>query len=267
MSGFVQEFGSGSTSSSATTTYQVNVVGTVPVGDALVASIVSLNGVSPIASVSAVDSKGNTWNFLYSDQVGSTSTVTHMLYANITNALTSSDTITFTYSDSFTRTAVHIAQFNDTLTPDMRADGDNGGVSWNTLLTNATATTSQANELVVGAWGLVNAGRIFTATNGFTTLTKYASVVGSGERAIAAEYKYVSATGAYTANGTLNSSGTASGIVQTFTLSAAPPARSGRPKVWNGTAWVAHDAKVWNGTAWVEHEAKAYDGSSWVKSK
>lgn len=46
-----------------------------------------------------------------------------------------------------------------------------------------------------------------------------------------------------------------------------PAGRSGKPKVWNGSAWVAHPAKAWNGSAWVTHAIKGYDGSGWVKSK
>jgi hypothetical protein len=50
-------------------------------------------------------------------------------------------------------------------------------------------------------------------------------------------------------------------------LAIVPAGRSGKPKVWSGSAWVAHPAKVWNGTAWVTHAMKGYDGSTWVTSK
>lgn len=50
-------------------------------------------------------------------------------------------------------------------------------------------------------------------------------------------------------------------------LPIVPAGRSGKPKVWNGSAWVAHPAKVWNGSAWVTHAIKGYDGSTWIASK
>lgn len=45
------------------------------------------------------------------------------------------------------------------------------------------------------------------------------------------------------------------------------PIRSGKPKVWNGSAWVPHQAKVWNGSTWVNAKMKAYDGTDWVTAK
>ncbi len=266
MSGFVKEF-SATSGATNVTSVQVSIPSAIPVGNALVAAVVTLNSTVPIAGVAATDTKGNTWTFLHTDIIGATTAGTHLLYVNVTHALTTADTITFTYSDVATRSAISVVEFNDILAPDVRADGDNGGNSSNVLATDATTATSEANELIFGTFGLVNPGRIFTATNGFTTLTKVVSSGASGNRAICPEYKYVSVVGDQTANGTLDSSAVWSGIVQTFTLGALPPSRSGRPKVWDGIAWVARDAKTWNGTAWVTHKAKGYDGSTWVESK
>lgn len=47
----------------------------------------------------------------------------------------------------------------------------------------------------------------------------------------------------------------------------APAGRSGKPKYWNGTAWVPHPSKYWNGTAWVAKPMKGWDGTAWVSSK
>ncbi len=266
MSGFVREFGVNPSSTFAGTVV-VGVNDLVPAGDALVAAVVTLHGTQAIASASATDTRGNVWHFLGTKVIGSTTGAVHLLYSNITTEMDPGETITITLSSNYTRVAVGVAQFNDYLMPDVSADGDNGGVSWSTLVTAPTGMTADPDELVFGAWGLVNSGRIFTATNGFTGLTKYASTVGSGERAIVAEYKYVASAGQYTANGTLNSSGVAAGVVQTFRLGGGPPARSGRPKVWDGTSWTRHDAKVWDGTQWIPHAMKGYDGSDWLDSK
>lgn len=43
--------------------------------------------------------------------------------------------------------------------------------------------------------------------------------------------------------------------------------RTGKPKVWDGSAWNPHQAKVWNGSAWVNHPVSGWDGSQWTKSK
>jgi hypothetical protein len=43
--------------------------------------------------------------------------------------------------------------------------------------------------------------------------------------------------------------------------------RSGRPKVWSGTAWDAKPSKVWNGTANVEKPTKAWTGTEWRPSR
>lgn len=40
---------------------------------------------------------------------------------------------------------------------------------------------------------------------------------------------------------------------------------TGRPKVWNGSAWVQKPLKVWSGSAWVEKPVKVYNGSSFVE--
>lgn len=42
------------------------------------------------------------------------------------------------------------------------------------------------------------------------------------------------------------------------------PPVAGRPKVWNGSAWVRKPLKIWNGSAWVEKPVKRWNGSAWV---
>lgn len=44
-------------------------------------------------------------------------------------------------------------------------------------------------------------------------------------------------------------------------------ARSGKVKVWNGAAWVAHPAKVWNGAEWVTRKAKGHNGTEFIDGK
>jgi hypothetical protein len=51
-----------------------------------------------------------------------------------------------------------------------------------------------------------------------------------------------------------------------FDFSLTPP-RTGKPKVWSGTAWDNHPSKVWNGSAWVAHPANGYTGTDFVLAK
>lgn len=266
MSGFVREFGG---ASGATTDLGVTITipAAIPAGDSFVAAVTVLDAGFTIGSITASDTKGNVWTCIHSAALtGSTPTTGHLLYAVVVNPLTTSDTITFTYPEYANRSAISIAQFNDVLTPDQYATGDNGGTATTVLTTPATASTSQASELVFGAWYMLNSGRIFTATNAFTGLTKVLSNGTIGNRAVVGEYKYVSSVGTYTANGTFDTAGSAIGMVQTFAVGTMPP-RSGKAKVWDGSAWVQHPAKVWDGSSWIDHPMKGWNGFSWRASK
>lgn len=56
-------------------------------------------------------------------------------------------------------------------------------------------------------------------------------------------------------------------VVTLMNTPIVPPGRSGKPKVWNGSSWAAHQAKVWNGSAWVAASMSGYDGTDWVASR
>jgi hypothetical protein len=61
----------------------------------------------------------------------------------------------------------------------------------------------------------------------------------------------------------------------TWATSADPPgydfsliqARTGKPKIWSGSAWESKPAKSYNGTIWSPHSMNGYDGTEWVASK
>lgn len=226
-------------------------------------------------SVSGSDTRGNTYaSGIVRQHSGTTNgnISVAIIYGNISTTLQAGDTITITPNTSTNRVAVSVYEFDVTLTADKSAANDEGDNSASFMTSTATTTTTTANELVVGAFALVNPGRIFTLGSGFSEGTKIQTTGGTSDRAIVAEYKFVTSTGAQTATGTLNSSGFWVAAVQTFSYSGGgggggPRPGTGRPKVWNGSAWVAHDAKVWNGSAWVAHKAKGWDGSNWVESK
>lgn len=43
--------------------------------------------------------------------------------------------------------------------------------------------------------------------------------------------------------------------------------RSGKPKIWNGSAWVKHQAKHYNGSGWLSAKMAGATGAGWVESK
>lgn len=216
---FVQEFGNGSTSSSPSP-HTVATPSIIPVGATLVIAC-AITGTASVVPT-ATDAKGNTYTLVATNVVTATTSTGYVLYGNITTQLAAGDLISVTYSPVPTRSAINIVHFTETLLPGPNAFNDNGGNSTATITVGPTGSVV-AGSLVFGGACLVNSGRIFTATNGMTTLTKRVSAVASGDRAVLSAYKYAAADGGQTFNGTLDSSGIFGGIVQTFTLNETPP--------------------------------------------
>lgn len=263
---FVKEFSGTASVTTATPTVTVPAGG-VPQGHGLVLSIAIQRGAGAISSVTVTDTKGNSYTHIATHVVTGTTSTISVVRSNVQNALVSGDVITITPdAGAVTRAAINIYEFSTGLVYDVSSHGDNGGNSTLNYVAGTTTTTTVANEVVVGSFMMVNAGRVFTAGSGFSGGTKVATTAGTGDRAVATIYKFVSTTGTQSAFGTVDSSGTYVGMTTTFS-ELVVATRSGRPKVWNGTAWVAHDAKVWNGTAWVAHKSKGFDGTSWTESK
>ena len=272
MASFVQEFSGWSDTSSASTSITIPAGG-VPAGHGLVISLAAITNALPtISGVTTVDSKGNTYATLHTTTGGTVTTVGAMLYSNISTALVSGDTITLTPDRTTIRLAANVYEFDTGLVPDVTSHFDNGGNSSASMTSGVTAVTAHADELVVGSFVMVNPGRTFTPGAGWSGGTKIMTTNGSGDRAVATEYKFVSSLGTQEAIGTLNSSGTWAASVWAFSFvddggGGEDPIRSGRPKVWNGTTWQAYTARVWNGAEWVSYAAKGYNGSEWIASK
>lgn len=73
----------------------------------------------------------------------------------------------------------------------------------------------------------------------------------------------VAFTGVRILSGTLSNTE----VVGYMNTPIVPAGRSGKPKVWNGTAWVQHAVKVWNGSSWELASMSGYDGTEWVASR
>lgn len=55
--------------------------------------------------------------------------------------------------------------------------------------------------------------------------------------------------------------------VPTIPVTISAGTRTGRPKVWTGSAWANKPAKVWTGSTWVEKPVKVWSGTAWVPAR
>jgi hypothetical protein len=161
-------------------------------------------------SVSVSDSKGNTYTL--DADVGATGAAdkvrTLIFSAHNVAALESGDTITVTHPSpiDWARRAVSANEFSG-LWMTSALDKTSTGEGTSTMPSSgSTTTTSQADELLIGAIGVEGPlGDSFTVGSGYTALARDGT---SGEVefsniTINAEYRIVSATGAYAADGTI----------------------------------------------------------------
>lgn len=56
-------------------------------------------------------------------------------------------------------------------------------------------------------------------------------------------------------------------VVDWMNIPVAPIGRSGKPKVWDGSAWTSQPAKVWNGSSWDPVSISGYNGTDWVVTR
>lgn len=262
---WVKEF-SGISNTSATNTLVVTVpAGGVSAGHFLALGISSSGTGLPTWNIT--DSRSNTWTVHGVDQVAALGNFGTLASCVLTTTLQAGDIITITSTSGVVdRMAAGIEEFDDIVTGiDTMSTNDNGGAS-SAAPTSLNFTTTQNDELLIGVINMVSAGRVYTATAPWTQGTKILTTSGSGDRAVVVQWRTVSSTGSYAASGTFNSSATYSMLAAGFRTTGAVP-RTGKAKVWNGSAWVSHPAKVWNGSAWVDHPMKAWDGANWIIGK
>ena len=124
---------------------------------------------------------------------------TAVFSAPVTTALTTSSIITvhFSTSTSYISARYVPGQQSCTATPLDKTSTATGTAA--SMSSGTTATTTQAGELLFGAFGVYINGSTFTQGTGWTPLTSDISTL-----AIYPEYQIVNATGAYAATGSLN---------------------------------------------------------------
>ena len=267
---WVKEASNVSSASSATCVVTVPTGG-FPSGHLLVVGAVAVVSGASNPNLTVTDSQGNTWvNDRTIAPITGQNTYVTLTSTIVTTTLNAGDTITVTGAGNTpNRIAVTIQEFDDTISgKDTGSTNDNGGTS-SASVNSGSFTTANADNLIVNVVGLVSAARIPTAGTNYTLGTKVASTNGTGDRAVYAQWRYVTSTGSYTTPSTLNTGSIYGSLGQGYIISTGGGGgpRTGKAKVWNGSAWVSHPVKVWNGSSWVEHPAKGHDGTQWVIGK
>jgi len=236
-------FGSSVTSStSATFTFSA----AVSAGHTLIGAV-NTTVVSATPTITVVDSKSNTYTV--DAQVDSNSTdLTVVFSANITNALTTSDTLTITFNDgTHNRWAISVEEFDDIMTTPRDKTVINGGIG-TSMTSTATATTTAANELVFGGFGVANSSaKTFTVGSGFSSSTYRTTSAGSSDRGVWNEWQYVTSTGAQTAAATVSVSTTWSAVAVTYKTQTAA---SFNEFIAKGGTWQGVDVFTLQGGSW-----------------
>jgi hypothetical protein len=216
----------------ATVTLTLNT--TIAVGQTLIGTIVNDNN----ATVATFSFDDTTHANSYTTDVtkvdaGNNTVIVTIFSCRVTTQLNSGNTITITSTGTPSpvqraRWAVSVQAYDNILNPRLDKFTSNAATGA-AVSSGATATTTAANELVYGAFA--SGVRTFTAGSGFTAVTTLNTLAGSTERCLNAEWKYVTATAAQTATGTLSSSSVYAGAIATYKSSASnvPPTANAGP--------------------------------------
>jgi hypothetical protein len=207
----------GAGSSSVSATFASNTTS----GSLYVIVVYYLQSSAAVSSASDTEG-GNTYSFIYKDHKHATSNiVVDFAYApNVTGGTTNTITVSFSFG---VVAAIIVREYAGLSSAplDVKQINDNGTTTSPT--SNATATTSQASELVVGMIGFATATSSVTVSAGAgygNIVTKRDSETGSQQ--VAMEDNIVSSIGAQTATFGISSlTGTSVVAVATFTTPAS----------------------------------------------
>src|SRR5438874_631764 len=216
----VQEIGTATANTTGTTTAISVPAAGVAAGDSI---ILTFTCGDVVGDFSATDSAGNTYTVdIQGTKAGLVRTA--ILSAHNVNTLVQNDTITVTHPSMDRRllTADEFSGLAKASTRDQTSTGNGTGTAADS---GATATTTQAIELLIGAVGTDGLkSDIFTAGNDghggtYTRLTGV-GMNGAGSFTLNPEYEIVAATNAYHATGTLSPARDWVANVATYTADA-----------------------------------------------
>ena len=199
------------------TSLAITLTSGVAAGNSIVVSF-AMNPAS--GTVSCTDSASNTYSLDREHTNGSdTSGVRTLIFsAHNVAALVTNNTITCTHPSVGAR-AMSASEFSGLLTSgakDQATSATGNGTSPNS---GTTATTTQPDELLIGAIGVEGpSGDTFTPGTNYTTGTRSGTSGGNAltNITINPEYRIVSATGAYAATATLGTSRQWSALIVTY---------------------------------------------------
>jgi hypothetical protein len=222
--GFVQNIGSNQSKTAG-----ASITITVPAGGVAAGNSILITFAmdDTDGAVSATDSNGNVYAVdADANRVGVNDRVrTVILSAHNVAALAGGDTITISHPSATAR-AASAAEFSG-LAPTGALDQTSTNVGWSTAPSSgATSATTQADELLIGAIGVEGPlGDTFTPGAGYTALTRAGTTGGfsTSNITIDPEYRIVSATGAYLANGTLGTSRRWAAAIATYKMGTPTP--------------------------------------------
>jgi len=180
----------------------------VGAGHSIIVTIAMDN--SPTGAVSCSDTAGNTYtnDVDFGQDSGTNGSRTIICAAHNVSALVNGNTITVNHPN-VKASAMSANEFSGLATSSVldktASAGDNTGTNTSPTSGN-TATTTQANELLIGAIAVEGpTADTFTLGASYSTLTRAGTNAGSAQDNITmnCEYQIVSATGAYHADGTM----------------------------------------------------------------
>ena len=202
----------GNTGVNTATSFSVTLSSAPVSGNTLVAIIATRGSAAGI--VTGISQTGATWTRAAQATNASGST-TEIWYApNVSSAGNS-----ITINQSNVRSAAVIVEYSNIILASPIDKTANTTGNSNAASTGTTATTVQANELLVGGVGLVNSGyTIGTPTNSFASVANAASTDGPSQNnaKVYALEKLVTTTGTAISGGSISSSSQWSGAIATF---------------------------------------------------
>ncbi len=230
------------TANAAGTTLQIPVgAAGVAAGNTIIVGFAS-RGASTYNTPVVTDSGGNTYN-LATNAITYQHGRSYIYYAHVDSPLVNGNNITITTSSVESRVAVAsvFSGLWDTEVLDQalaNPTGTSTTTNGNNISVGPTATTVQANELIIGVIGTEEAtdAGVGTWQNGFATGPQVKTSGATYEWRVSMGYRIVSATGAFTAAKTVANSPYWAATIATFKAGTATPTMPaysvllGRPK-------------------------------------
>lgn len=254
------------TQNSSATVVSVTIPNAVPSGNTLIicAAFDSSGSAVPVVS-SCVDSSGNTYTTTPDVSINAGATVSVLvLRGRVTTTLDAGDTITLTLGSSRARWAIQVDEYDDLATSPLDVIASNAPASSTSLSSGTTATTAQADTLVVAAFAF-GQGRTTTIPGGWSGGTKVETSAGSTDRGLQVIYKYVTSTGTQQGTLTLSSASTYVGVVATYKVDTTPPPPGTPVSVRVGGSWVEGTPYALSGGSWVAATPHVLSGGAWVE--